>query len=79
VPTPFGISADRHDKPEAILAEERPARALVPLLRSWNWLRPAVDPWLMRDTADMRADIARYSTMPKEAFVRLDDFLAYRN
>ena len=47
VPTPFGISADRHDKPEAILAEERPARALVPLLRSWNWLRPAVDPWLM--------------------------------
>ena len=38
-----------------------------------------VDPWLMRDTADMRADIARYSTMPKEAFVRLDDFLAYRN
>lgn len=47
VPTPFGISADRFDKPEPIAAEERPARTLVPLLRSWNWLRPAVDPWLM--------------------------------
>lgn len=47
VPTPFGISPDRHDRPEPILPEERPARTLVPLLRSWNWLRPAVDPWLM--------------------------------
>jgi hypothetical protein len=47
VPKPFGISDDRHEKPEPVAPEDRPARTLVPLLRSWNWLRPAVDPWLM--------------------------------
>ena len=33
--------------PEKISAAESPARLLLPLLRSWNWERPEVDPVLL--------------------------------
>jgi hypothetical protein len=33
--------------PERIAASENPARLLLPLLRSWNWERPEVDPVLL--------------------------------
>jgi hypothetical protein len=33
--------------PEKVPASENPARLLLPLLRSWNWERPEVDPVLL--------------------------------
>lgn len=47
IPMPWGIGAEHRGNPVALPADEHPLAYLMPLIRSWRWFRPEMDPLLL--------------------------------